>query len=68
MNKLTLTVPNISCNHCAHTIKTELSDMPGIENIVVDVEKKQVMVSFILPATEDKILALLAEIKYPARR
>ncbi len=32
MNKITFVVPNINCNHCVHTIETELSEMDGVKD------------------------------------
>ncbi len=26
-------IPNISCNHCVHTIQTELSDLDGVQSV-----------------------------------
>ena len=58
-------VPNISCGHCVHTIKTELSDVVGIKSVLADPETKKVEIEFDLPASEEKIKALLALIDYP---
>ncbi len=30
MAKITYFVPNISCGHCVHTIKTELEELAGV--------------------------------------
>lgn len=58
-------VPNISCGHCAHTIKMELADLDGVKSVAVDVDTKEVIVEFVAPATSEKIEALLKEINYP---
>ncbi len=65
MSTIKFTVPNISCRHCAHTIKTELGDLAGVKSVEVDVEAKTVLVGFEAPATEAKIADLLREINYP---
>jgi copper chaperone CopZ len=52
MKTVTYTIPNISCNHCVHTITTEVSDLAGV-------------ITFDAPATEDLIVATLTEINYP---
>ncbi len=67
MKTVTYTIPNISCNHCVHTIKTELSDMAGVQSVDANVASKQATVTFDAPATEDKIKETLAEINYPAQ-
>lgn len=66
MNTVTYSVPAINCKHCVHTITTELSDLEGVKTVSGDVEAKQVTVTFDAPATTEKIVALLAEINYPA--
>jgi copper chaperone len=68
MTTLTLKVPNISCNHCVHTIKTELSELPGVQSVDASADTKVVEVKFDAPATQNKIEALLAEINYPAEK
>ncbi len=65
MTTVLYTVPNISCGHCVHTIKTELSDVIGVNSVKADQETRVVEVEFDAPASEDKIKALLALIDYP---
>ena len=65
MTTVTYSVPNISCNHCVHTIQMELGDLAGVESVKASNETKRVEINFDEPATEDKIKALLAEINYP---
>ena len=65
MEKVTYKIPNINCDHCAHTIKTELMDLQGISKVEVDVTAKQVEIAFENPATPDQIKTLLSEINYP---
>lgn len=65
MTTVTYTVPNISCNHCVHTIKTELQDLKGVQSVEAEATSKQVKVTYAPPATEQAIVELLAEINYP---
>ena len=65
MNTVTYTVPAINCGHCVHTIKTELSDLDGVNKVEGDPAAKTVTVEFDAPATEDTIKSLLKEINYP---
>lgn len=58
-------IPNISCNHCVHTIQTEVSDLQGVQDVKADAATRQAVVTFDTPATEEQIKALLAEINYP---
>jgi copper chaperone len=68
MDTVTLKVPNISCDHCVHTIKTEVAELEGIQRVEADPNTKVVTVQFDAPATQAKIEALLAEIDYPAEK
>jgi copper chaperone len=63
---VTYTIPNISCGHCVHTIKSELSELAGVKVVEADQATKQATITYEPPATEDGIKALLAEINYPA--
>ena len=44
MSELTYTVPGMSCSHCEHAIKSEVSTVTGVETIDVDLETKLVVV------------------------
>jgi copper chaperone CopZ len=57
-------VPNISCGHCVHTIKMEVSDLAGVQEVEASEQTKEVTISFDPPATEDQIVSLLKEINY----
>jgi copper chaperone CopZ len=59
------TIPNISCAHCAHTIKRELLELEGVEAVAVDVAGKMVTIRWEAPANWQVILDLLREIGYP---
>ena len=64
MTTLTYKIPNINCNHCVHTIKSEVSEIEGVSQVDGDPATKQVKVTFESPATEEKILSVLKEINY----
>ena len=66
MTTVTYTIPNISCNHCVHTIKTEVGEIPGVKSVEADVATKVATITFETPASEESIKGLLAEINYPA--
>ncbi len=65
MKTVTYSIPNISCGHCVHTIKSELSELPGVRAVDADPASKKAVITFDIPATEEKIKELLAEIDYP---
>jgi copper chaperone len=68
MSSIKYTVPGISCNHCVHTIKTELSEQEGVKSVEADATTKEVVVEFDAPASPASIEALLAEINYPVKK
>ena len=68
MKNLELNVPAIHCSHCVHTIKMEISDLEGVEEVEVDLNSKKVSVKFDSPASEESIRDLLSEINYPAEK
>ncbi len=67
MTSVTYTIPNISCNHCVHTIKNEVSDLEGVKTVEADVNTKKATIIFESPATEDEIINLLNAINYPPK-
>ena len=65
MTTVTYQVPAINCMHCVHTIQTEVADLAGVKSVKADATAKNVEIVFDVPASEEKIKALLAEINYP---
>jgi copper chaperone len=65
MNTVTYTVPAIHCGHCTHTIEMEIGELQGVQSVKADQNTKKVQITFDVPASEQKIKALLAEIDYP---
>jgi len=66
MTTVTYTVPAISCGHCTHTIETEVGELQGVQSVKAAIDTKKVEITFDVPASEEVIKALLAEINYPA--
>ena len=64
MNKLTYTIPSISCGHCKMTIEREVSGIDGVTSVEVDVRTKQAVIDFELPVTEEQISSMLVEIGF----
>lgn len=64
MASATYTVPNISCQHCIHTIESELGKLAGVRQVQADLATKKVSVAFDAPLTEQEIVSLLKEINY----
>jgi copper chaperone CopZ len=66
MEKINLTVPNISCGHCVMAIRNELEEMEGVSKVEGNSTTRGITVEWNPPATLDKIKATLKEINYPA--
>lgn len=65
MNTVTYSIPGIHCMHCTHTIETELGELQGVRSVKADLATKNVTITFDLPASDEKLKALLAGIEYP---
>ncbi len=39
---VTLSVPDVSCEHCVKTINTALGELPGVESVETDIPTKMV--------------------------
>jgi len=65
MTTTTYSVPNINCNHCVHTIQSELSELNGVQSVKADLNTKKVTVVYEQPADDHSLVALLTEINYP---
>ena len=65
MESKTFKVPNIGCDHCVHTIKTELGELEGVQSVEGAVDTKIVTVKWNAPATWQQIADTLTEIEYP---
>ncbi|HLW61754.1 MAG TPA: heavy-metal-associated domain-containing protein [bacterium] len=46
MTTVLLNVPDISCEHCARTIRRALAPIEGIDDLAVDIPAKQVRVTY----------------------
>ena len=66
MAKVTLNVPDTSCEHCQHTIVSALSPVAGVRSVGVDIPSKQVEVEYDDGTVDvERFKAILAEEDYP---
>lgn len=66
MAKTTLSVPDISCEHCERTITEALTPLEGVRSVRVDIPQKQVQVDYDEShVTVDRFKAVLQEEEYP---
>jgi len=66
MSEVTLSIPNISCNHCVMRIQQGTKDLPGV--IAVEARAEDRSATFTLESMEalDGVKDALTEIGYPA--
>jgi copper chaperone len=62
---ITLAVPAIHCEHCAMSIREEVSEVAGVEDVAVDLESKIVRVSG-SDLSDELVRAAIAEAGYEA--
>jgi copper chaperone CopZ len=65
MARTTVKILNISCDHCASTIKRELAGVRGVSLVEVDLRTREVSVEWDTPARWEDIRQLLHDINYP---
>ncbi|HEX2403710.1 MAG TPA: heavy-metal-associated domain-containing protein [Acidimicrobiia bacterium] len=46
MTQINLSVPDISCDHCKHSIEEAVGALAGVESVEVGIESKVVAVDF----------------------
>ena len=44
MTEITYTVPGMHCGHCTSAVEGEVSQVPGVDSVVADLETKRVVV------------------------
>lgn len=66
MPQITLHAEDISCQHCAMTIRRELKAVQGVTVVDVDVPGKNVVLDYTDEVALQEAKALLEEIGYPA--
>ena len=44
MSRVVYTVPDMSCQHCVNAVSEELTQVPGVERVDVDLSSKRVVV------------------------
>ncbi|HEY8648875.1 MAG TPA: heavy-metal-associated domain-containing protein [Candidatus Limnocylindria bacterium] len=66
MAQTTLSVPDISCEHCERTITDTLSPVDGVKRVTVDIPAKAVTVEYDdVTVSVDRFKELLKEEDYP---
>ncbi|MEP6986947.1 MAG: heavy metal-associated domain-containing protein [Chloroflexota bacterium] len=61
----TFKVPNMTCNGCVSTVKSEIEQLNGVINVEVNKPAQLVTVEWQTPASWNVIQKALIEIEYP---
>ncbi len=64
MTQITLSVPDISCDHCKMSIEGAVNELDGVDTAVVDVESRSVAVSFDDSLAREAIVTAIEEQGY----
>jgi copper chaperone len=60
-----LIVENIKCSGCAHTIKTGLSKLPGVESVDVDIPNGVIHIETHAETKRESLIEKLHHMGYP---
>lgn len=61
----TYDIPTVNCTHCKMTIERKVGEVAGVASVNVDVEAKQAVIKYSLPATKSEIETMLTKIGHP---
>lgn len=64
VNTTTYTVTGMSCGHCAASVREEISAIPGVTDVAVDVASGAVEVTAKQPVTREQVAAAVDEAGY----
>ena len=64
MTKQQFTVPGVSCQHCVNAITSEVSGLPGVQAVKVDLDSKRVSVDADERTSTDAIVHAINEAGY----
>ena len=59
MTQVTLSVPDISCNHCKMSIEGAVNELDGVDKVDVAIDDRTVDVSFDSPTDIDAVVAAI---------
>ncbi len=64
--KTSISVQNLKCGGCAHTITSKISAIENISNLEVDVEQNQVSFNYLMDADVLAVKIKLKNLGYPS--
>ena len=59
MTSITLSVPEISCDHCKNSIEGAVGELTGVDTVKVAIDTRTVDVSFDSPTDLDAVVAAM---------
>ena len=59
MTSITLSVPEISCDHCKNSIEGAVGELAGVDKVEVMIDARTVDVSFDSPTDVDAVVAAI---------
>lgn len=59
MTSITLSVPEISCDHCKNSIEGAVGELAGVDKVEVTIDARTVDVSFDSPTDVDAVVAAI---------
>ena len=67
MTTTTYVVEGMTCGHCVRALSSEVSAVPGVQDVAVDLETGQVAVTSEGPLDDDAVRAAVVEAGYEVR-
>lgn len=64
----TYTVTGMTCGHCVSSVTEEVSGLPGVTDVQVELDSGRVTVTSDAPLTEDEVRAAVEEAGYSLTR
>ena len=64
MNTSTYTVAGMTCGHCVNAVTTEISGLPAVTDVRVDLDTGRVMVTSLGPLSEGEVTAAVERAGY----
>ncbi len=68
MNTTEYQVTGMTCGHCEMSIREELSNVPGVQDIQVSAQTGKLVVTSVGPVDDDAVLSAVDEAGYRAVR
>lgn len=61
-------VTGMTCSHCEHAVSSEVSEIPGVDNVEVSAATGRLVITSSAPVTDEQVLAAVDEAGYSAVR